>query len=271
MAVRNHETKSFPQRLLRGWFWVRRSFQELKLVSLKFLLLQTRNPDDPMRMHEIKCFADKLHCPEENILVHDLISGRPQKRLLDQVDAVLVGGSGDYSVVSGGDWLPAALDQFRDLYEFSKPTFASCWGFQAFAKAIGGVVVTDLNRAEVGTLTFELTSEGHADPIFGPLDSPFLAQIGHQDIVDRLPEHAVLLCSSARVENEAFTFPGKPIYATQFHPELELSDLLKRLYAYPEYVEKITGLSLSEFTKTCHETPETQHLLSRFVKHVFGD
>ncbi len=236
----------------------------------KFLLLQMRDPDDPMRVHEVECFADKLGCPEENILVHDLISSRPSQRLLDRADATLLGGSGDYSVVKGGKWLPAAMDLFRELYETGKPTFASCWGFQAFARAIGGEVVTDLKRAEVGTYTFELTTAGRSDPVFGPLGSPFLAHVGHQDIVDRLPEHAVLLCSTARVGNQAFTFPGKPIYGTQFHPELELADLIARATAYPEYIEKITGLSLEEFAKTCCETPAANRLLGRFVKHVFG-
>lgn len=223
-----------------------------------------------MRQHEVTCFADKLGCAEENILVHDLISGGSHRQLLDRVDAVLVGGSGDYSVAEGGDWLPEAMDQFRELYELGKPTFASCWGFQAFAKALGGEVVTDLKRAEVGTHTFELTEAGKADPVFGPLGSPFLAQAGHQDIVDRLPDHAVLLSSSSLVENEAFGFPGKPIYGTQFHPELELKDLIRRVETYPEYIWKITGLRLEEFIGNCSEAPESTKLLGRFVKHVFG-
>jgi GMP synthase (glutamine-hydrolysing) len=240
------------------------------LENLKYLLLQVRNPDDPMRHHEVTCFADKLGCPEGNILVHDLISGGLSRRLLDQVDAVLVGGSGDYSVAEGGDWLPEAMDHFRELYELGKPTFASCWGFQAFAKALGGEVVTDLKRAEVGTHTFELTEAGKADPVFGPLGASFQALAGHQDIVDRLPEHAILLSSSKLVENEAFGFPGKPIYGTQFHPELEMADLIRRVNAYPEYIWNITGLTLDEFVQTLRETPEANKLLRRFVKHVFG-
>ena len=240
------------------------------MASLKFLLLQIRNPDDPMRTHEVDCFAEKLGCAKEDILINDLISGAPSKRILDQVDAVLVGGSGDYSVVDEGVWFPEAMDHFRDLYETNKPTFASCWGFQAFAKALGGIVVTDLKRAEVGTFTLKLTEAGAADPVFGPMGTPFQAQMGHQDIVDRIPEDAILLCSSDRVQNEAFTFPGKPIYGTQFHPEFELADLVLRLRTYPEYVERITGKGLEEFIETCTPTPATSKLLQRFVEHVFG-
>ncbi len=240
------------------------------MSSPRFLLLQVRNPNDPMRHHEIECFADKLGCPERNVLVHDLISGPPSTRLLSQVDGTLVGGSGDYSVVRGGEWLAPAMELFRDLFETGKPTFASCWGFQAFSRALGGEVVTDIQRAELGTHWMMLTEEGRSDPLFGPLGSPFLVQIGHQDIVDRLPDGAVRMASSARVENQAFVFPGKPIFGTQFHPELERHDLIRRVIAYPEYIKTISGMELEEFTKTLSETPETAQLLRRFVQLVFG-
>ena len=67
-----------------------------------------------------------------------------------------------------------------------------------------------------------------------------------------------------KVENQAFTFAGKPIYCTQFHPEMAAADLIQRLRAYPQYLEKITGWTIDEFRKHCHETPDTVLLLSRF-------
>lgn len=236
----------------------------------RYLLLQVRNPGDAMRENEIACFANSLGCPTENIVTHDLISSCPTERLLDSSDAVLVGGSGDYSVVSGGEWLSPVMDMFRELYSSGKPTFASCWGFQAFAQGLGGEVVTDLNQAEIGTLEFELTEAGKNDPVFEPLGDRFHAQIGHQDIVVQLPPDAIRLCSTARVQNQAFTFPGKPIYGTQFHPEIEYSDFVRRLVAYPEYVENITGLPMDKFIESCFETPETTQLLKRFKDTVFG-
>ncbi len=242
----------------------------MPFAKVKYLLLQVRDPEDTMRHHEVECFADKLQCPQDNFVIHDLISGAPTKSMMEQVDCVLVGGSGKYSVVTGGDWFPAAMDFFRQLHDTGKPTFASCWGFQAFAKALGGDVVTDLKRAEVGTHEFHLSQAGMADPVFGPLGAQFLGQCGHQDIVESLPGDAVLLASSRRVQNQAFTFEGKPIYGTQFHPELERDGILRRLVAYPEYIERITGLSIDDFIKTVKETPGTGELLLRFVHLVFG-
>ena len=104
-------------------------------------------------------------------------------------------------------------------------------------------MVTDHARAEVGVVPLELTDAGRRDPVFSPLGSPFPAVFGHEDIVDDLPPDAVSLASSATIENEALMFPGKPIYATQFHPELDRDDLIQRIAVYSHYL-KLTGASV---------------------------
>ena len=231
----------------------------------RFLLLQVRNPDDPMRDHEIECFSRAFRCDRDRIAVFDLLSGVPSQQPLDEADVVLLGGSGDYSVAKGGPWLAAALEAMRKLYETRKPTFASCWGFQAMARAMGGEVITDRSQAEVGTLWLELTPEGKKDPVFGPLGDRFQVLIGHEDIVTRLPEGATLLASSATVENEAFCFDDRPIYCTQFHPELDRDGIVARISQYPAYLT-LTGYdTLEAFSDATPETPETEAILRRFV------
>ena len=230
-----------------------------------FLLLQVRNPDDPMREHEVECFARGFRCERDRIRVFDLLGGVPSQRALADADVVLLGGSGDYSVAKGGPWLAPALETMRQLYEISKPTFASCWGFQAMARAMGGEVVTDRSRAEVGTHWLELTPEGKNDPVFSPLGDRFQVQIGHEDIVTRLPEGATLLASSADIENEAFRFENRPIYCTQFHPELGRDDFLKRIAQYPDYLPLTGHPTLEELSAATPDTPETEAILRRFV------
>jgi len=235
-----------------------------------FLLLQVRNADDPMRRHELECFSRSLHCEVSQIHVFDLLSGVPSPDLIDSVDCVLLGGSGDYSVAEGGPWLPAALEAMRELYEMSKPTFASCWGFQAMAKALGGEVVTDLQHAELGTVEVQLTAAGKSDPLFSPLGDRFLAPMGHQDCVTTLPPNAIRLASSRKVANQAFRIENKPIYCTQFHPELNRIALLQRIRGYPQYVTQITGQTFETFARSCEETPQTDRLLERFVRLKAG-
>jgi GMP synthase (glutamine-hydrolysing) len=237
---------------------------------LRYLLLQIRNENDPMRRQEIHCFARALRCETSRIDVFDLLSGVPPRDQLDRADVVLLGGSGHYSVATEGDWLQRALESMRQLYELSKPTFASCWGFQAMSRALGGTVIHDAGTAEVGTHQVRLTESGRDDPVFGRLGDVFEAQMGHEDRVVTLPPSATLLASSARVENQAFRLDGRPIYCTQFHAELNRNDLLERVNAYPEYVRHVSGMSIEQFGEACRDTPESESLLPRFVEHVFG-
>lgn len=238
--------------------------------KLRFMLFQVRNPDDPMRVQEVDCFARALQCDRNQIRVTSILHGVPTRAELDRVDMVLLGGSGDYSVAAGGDWLPAALETMRELHEWSKPTFASCWGFQALARALGGDVFTDPRRAELGTTTLRLTEAGKRDPVFGAMPQPFFGLSGHQDVVDRLPPQAKLLVSSERVTNQAFRIPGKPIYCTQFHPELTCATLLERLRTYPKYVQKIVGVPYEQFAATCVEAPDSETLIRRATRLYFS-
>jgi GMP synthase (glutamine-hydrolysing) len=89
--------------------------------------------------------------------------------------------------------------------------------------------------------------------------------------VVELPPDAVLLASTELVPNQAFQFAGKPIYCTQFHPELDCAAMFERVVAYPEYVERISGMTLEYFKSSCRATPEANLLLRRFVDLVCGD
>ncbi|MGD2046169.1 MAG: type 1 glutamine amidotransferase [Gemmatimonadota bacterium] len=238
--------------------------------SLRFLLLQVRNQEDPMRHHEVSSFARSFSVPERSIEVFDLLGGAPSSRVLVEADVVLLGGSGDYSVARGGPWLQGALDAMVTLFETRKPTFASCWGFQAMARALGGEVVTDHARAEVGSVTLELTRAGETDPVFGPLGRRFQVQIGHEDIVTALPPQATLLASSDRVENEAYRLEDAPIYATQFHPEIDRQGLIDRLKAYPSYIRLAGAETLEELEEITPETPHTVGILTRFLELALG-
>ena len=224
-----------------------------------------------MATQEVLCFARSLPCTSSNIEVFDLLSGAPSTLALKRTDVVLIGGSGEHSVVRGGPWLSRALDTMTELYAKSRPTFASCWGFQAMAQALGGTVVTDRDRAEVGTAWVELTHDGEADPVFGPLGKRFRVPIGHEDVVTKIPKSARLLASSDLVENQAFVFLDKPIYATQFHPELNRADLVARLTKYTEYLPLTGHKSIKEFEDNTPETPESESILPRFLKEVLGD
>ncbi|HMO16430.1 MAG TPA: hypothetical protein PKD64_17735 [Pirellulaceae bacterium] len=132
------------------------------------------------------------------------------------------------------------------------------------AKAFGGTVVHDLNRAEIGTLEVQLTAAGLNDPVFGPLGDRFYVPIGHEDTVTSLPENCTLI-GRTELAFQILRFDDAPIYGTQFHPELTLESYLARVRRYPKYVKKIIGLSYEEFAATCHDTPQMRSILPGFV------
>ncbi len=237
----------------------------------RYLLLQIRDATDPMRHQEIECFSRALPCDLDQITVHDLLTGEPSQATLDAATIVLLGGSGDYSAAGEGAWLDRALDALRKLHDLSKPTFASCWGFQAMARAMGGDVIHDLSKAELGTLPVQLTPDGMNDVVFGGLTSPFLCQMGHEDRVTRLPDGAIHLAFTNRVEYQAFRFANRPIYCTQFHPELNRKAIIQRVGAYPKYISKIASISIEEFSASIQESPEANRLLPNFVEHVLRE
>jgi GMP synthase (glutamine-hydrolysing) len=238
-------------------------------ATLRYLLLQTRNANDPMAAQEVRCFARALDCPIAAIDVFDLLSAAPTIEKLQQADMILLGGSGHYSAAGAGEWLDRALDAMREVHRLAKPTFASCWGFQAMARAMGGRCINDLPNSEVGTIDLTLTDAGRNDPIFGQLPPTFSAQAGHEDHVVALPREAELLASSSRVAEQAFRFTGRPIYCTQFHPELDRNAMVERVVAYPEYIARIARTSFDDFIESLRESPEANSLLRRFIMHFF--
>jgi GMP synthase (glutamine-hydrolysing) len=179
---------------------------------------------------------------------------------------VLVGGSGHYSAAAENEpWLDRALGGFAELCRSGVPVFASCFGFQAIGRALGGRVIHDKSLAEVGTHEVRLTAEGRADPLFAELGERFDAQMGHTDHVVELPPGAVRLAFTPRA-NQAFKLAGLPVYCTQFHAELARDDLVDRVRQYPEYIRDTTGITVEEFCASLRETPQVTSLLRRFVE-----
>ncbi|MBM82725.1 MAG: aminotransferase [Planctomycetaceae bacterium] len=236
------------------------------MPARQFLLLQVRDRDDPMRQQEVACFANALKVESSEIQTFDLLTETDIDTATSKATVILVGGSGNYSVAGDGPECEPQLAAIRKVCEQDKPVFGSCWGFQAIARALGGRVVTDMSRAEVGAIQLRLTESGRSDRVFRSLDSPFFGQAGHQDCVVEAPASAVILASSHKVPIQAYRIEGKPIYCTQFHPELTVDDLRARVIQYPQYIRDIANQSVEEFCQTLRPSPEATTLLTTFIK-----
>ena len=237
----------------------------------RFLLLQARNPGDPSGPHERDAFCEILARPPEAIGVWSLLEGAPPGTLLDEADCVLVGGSGEYGIPEAPEhpWLVAFVQLMGQLAEDGFPTFASCFGFQALCLALGGVVERDKSRAEVGTFELSVTADGKDDPLFAPLDPRFLAQLGHKDHVTRLPDGVVHLARSERSEFQALKIPDKPIYATQYHPELSMTRNRERFMRYLEqYTDPDMPDSPEKVLAAYRESQGASNVLRTYVEEI---
>ena len=132
-------------------------------MTLRILLLQARNEDDPMRLAERRSFAARTGLSLDQIVPHDLLEGPPGLGALESNDALMVGGSGDYYV--SNQTLPhfaAQLEFLQEVVERGHPMFASCFGFQILVVALGGEVIYDPQSMEVGTYDSPLRTSGRA-------------------------------------------------------------------------------------------------------------
>ena len=207
-----------------------------------YRLLQARIAKDPVREEERHAFSQKLGVTTEQVLPYDLLEGNvTYERATEGVHAVLVGGSGEFGVLDPVPWMPPFLRTMKALADHRFPTFASCFGFQALCKAMGGSVQTLPERSEVGSYDLRLTDNGKSDPLFQHLPHSFVAQEGHKDSVVTLPEGCVPLATSARCQHQALRVTGALVYATQFHPELSDGEQRARFSRYFDLYKGIFG------------------------------
>jgi GMP synthase (glutamine-hydrolysing) len=110
-----------------------------------------------------------------------------------------------------------------------------------------------------------LTEEGRRDPLLEGLPERFGAFVGHKEACRTLPPDAVLLASSATCPVQMFRV-RRNVYATQFHPELDVAGLVARARIYqhagyfpPEELDQVVALAEAA------EVREPARVLANFV------
>ena len=184
----------------------------------------------------------------------------------------MVGGAGDF-YVSKGD-LPhqeSLFELLTELVESGHPMFASCFGFQCLVQAMGGRIIHDPASTEVGTYELTLTDRGQDDPLFGTLPSSFRAQLGRKDRASSYPDQFENLASSAACPYQALRVRGRPIWASQFHPELDREANLERFRRYMDgYAPHMNPQERQAAFDRFVESPDSCQLLRRFLTLIFG-
>jgi GMP synthase (glutamine-hydrolysing) len=145
------------------------------------------------------------------------------------------------------------------------PFLGCCYGVGTLGSVIGATI--DRTHSEpVGGVTVCLTSAGRADPLFTDVPEVFDAYGGHKEAATALPAGAVNLAFSVDCPVQAFRV-GDNVYATQFHPELDLDGICTRIDVYKNHgyfaPETAESLKSAAHQRNAEHPPR---ILRRFIE-----
>ena len=236
--------------------------------DLKILLLQIRDNHN-VRIEEHKSFANfsKLGLHQIEILnVFDTPSFKTN--LLDSFDALYVGGASEASVLEPEKYpfINNCIELLGYAAEISKPTFASCFGFQLAVLAFGGVILNKDKGYEMGTVKISLANKAKSDLVYQGIEDRFPAVSVHRQYASTIPEPLEALAFTEQCIH-SFKYKNKPLWAFQFHPEVDRNTLVKRLTIFSRHYTA-NAEHLKEVLGSAVETPESNILLGNFVERV---
>lgn len=237
----------------------------------KILVLQFRT--DESIEHERNCFSKAGAWKNDSLeFVNILEDGTkcPKPSDLNNYSALITAASGQFNVTDWSDEIKEKIEPvvkiFREAIKKDYPTLAVCFGHQLIAQLFGGKVISKDKQSEAGTYQIILTATGRKSKLFAKIPTSFYAVLGHKDSVVKLPRGARRLAYSQRCKIQAYKIKNN-IYSIQFHPELDLDDLIWRLKLYPEYLK---GKSLKDIKAEYHEITHATKILENF-KHLVDE
>ncbi|MGN6406355.1 glutamine amidotransferase [Sinomonas sp.] len=151
------------------------------------------------------------------------------------------------------------------IVEEDFPFFGACYGVGLLGTHEGAVVDRRFGEP-VGPVRVQLSPAGVVDPLCAGLQPSFDAFVGHKEAVRTLPSNAALLAGSASCPVQMFRFK-RNLYATQFHPELDLPGLERRVDAYRHsgYFPPEEADAVKDRARRAH-VHEPQRILRNFVE-----
>lgn len=151
--------------------------------------------------------------PEWKVTAFDLPKGEfPES--VQGFDGFLIGGSPS-SVHDEDAWIERLFGVIRAGFAAGKPLAGACFGHQAIAKALGGVVAANPGPFVLGTAETEVVSPA---PWMEPVTS-FRLAAAHGEQVTILPPGAEVVGVTPGCPAACYRI-GNRVFATQYHPEM---------------------------------------------------
>ncbi|MBK0421237.1 glutamine amidotransferase [Leucobacter sp. CSA2] len=204
-----------------------------------FLLITTRGEDD------VAAEEHASFCRLTGLLPEDLVWLRADQVPLGAIDFAGFSGiilAGSPFTVSEPVERKSAVELrverelgvlLDEVVRVDMPFLGICYGIGTIGAHQGARV--DRTYGETSqAVTISLTAEGQADPLFTELPAEFDAFVGHKEAISEVPDSITVLASSPSCPVQAFRV-GRNVYATQFHPELDVASFTARVRAYADH------------------------------------
>jgi len=212
-----------------------------------------------------KVFPINEHTQIQFKVVH-LNSERINLNELEDFDKVIISGS-FMAAYSDFEWKQQLRDIIDKLIEENIPTYAICFGAQFVAMHLGAKVHLNPRGIEFGVIKINLTEAGKNHPILKDYQLGQELHASHRDVIEDVPEGAVLLAYNEMAPVQAFQY--KNIFATQFHTDFPVYMMEKLLeLRKEEYLAKGILKDLEHYHQTKNSLPrgEAAHqLLHKFL------
>lgn len=204
-----------------------------------FVLLATRAEDSPAD-EEYALFMRYTGLSEDELIRIRLESGHMPALDLDRLSGIFVGG-GPFNASDPHEKKSAVQHrvegEFRgllaDVVDRDFPFFGACYGIGTVGAYLGATI-DGTYREPISVVPVTLTDAGAADPLLAGMPVTFDAFVGHKEAIRELPPRATHLASSPTAPVQMFRV-GENVYATQFHPELDVDGITTRIHAYADY------------------------------------
>ncbi|MFK4805482.1 glutamine amidotransferase [Microbacterium sp. LWS13-1.2] len=204
-----------------------------------FVLLATRAEDVPADEEYALFLRYSGLSPDE--LVRVRLEAEPMPRFdLDALSGIFVGG-GPFNASDPLEKKSAV--QRRVEAEFATlldevvdrdfPFLGACYGIGTLG-AHQHAVIDRTYPEPISVVPVTVTEAGASDPLLEGMPTTFDAFVGHKEAISQLPAAATLLASSPGCPVQMFRV-GENVYATQFHPELDVEGITTRIHAYADY------------------------------------
>jgi len=163
---------------------------------------------------------------------------------------IVLGGPISVNDTAMFPFLDEEIELLKQRVILDKPTLGVCLGAQLIASALGAKVYAGKEK-EIGWYKLHLTANGEQSAL-RYLDAKHCSMLHWHGETFDLPDNAVLLASSEKYANQAFSY-GKNILALQFHPEITQRVLEKWFIGHIGEIMQTEGISVNGLREDTHQ------------------